>query len=87
MTTSQDGPGGRPQVPPLAGTAEAAEILKVANQAVARLARTHADFPRPVQVLAAGPVYLRGELEEWERGWERKRTGRPRKQGAEVPEK
>lgn len=85
MTTSQDGPGGRPQVPPLAGTAEAAAILQVRNQQVARLAAHHADFPKPVEQLAATPVYLRDEIVEWGRRWDRKRTGRPRKQGPEVP--
>jgi predicted DNA-binding transcriptional regulator AlpA len=70
----------RPNTPQggLAGVAEVAEILGVTRQRVAELRKDHADFPAPVQVLKAGPVWDRAELEAWERGWERKRTGRPK---------
>lgn len=71
----------------LAGTAEAAQVLGVRNQQVARLAKTHADFPKPVDVLAVGPIYSRSEIEEWGRRWTRKRTGRPRKSAGAGPEK
>lgn len=66
----------------LAGRAEAAEILGVSPQRVNQLRDEHADFPRPVDDLKSGPVWDRAELEAFNRGWDRKRTGRPRKSGA-----
>lgn len=72
----------RPSTPRsgLAGRAEAAEILGVSLQRVNQLRDAHKDFPRPVADLKCGPVWDRTELETWERGWNRKRTGRPQKE-------
>lgn len=72
----------RPSAPRggLAGVSEVTEILGVSRARVYQLAEDHEDFPRPVQELKAGPVWDRAEVEAWERGWERKRTGRPRKE-------
>lgn len=65
----------------LAGVAEAVEILGVSRARLYQLVGDHKDFPRPIAQLKGGPVWDRGQVEAWERGWERKRTGRPRKNG------
>lgn len=68
----------RPSTPRggLAGVAEAAEILGVSRQRVAEIRKDHGEFPAPVADLKSGPVWDRVEIERFERGWERKRTGR-----------
>lgn len=72
----------RPSAPRggLAGVAEAAELLGVSRQRIAEIRKDHKAFPAPVADLAAGPVWDRAELERFDRTWERKRTGRPRKE-------
>lgn len=65
----------------LAGVAEVTEILGVSRARVYQLMRDHPDFPEPLEDLKGGPVWDRGQVEAWEGGWERKRTGRPRKDG------
>jgi len=68
----------RPSTPQagLAGVAEVAEILGVSRQRVAEIRKDHEAFPAPVADLKSGPVWDRAEVERFERGWERKRTGR-----------
>jgi predicted DNA-binding transcriptional regulator AlpA len=63
----------------LAGVAEVTEILGVSRARVYQLMEGHEDFPKPAADLKGGPVWDRTEVETWERGWDRKRTGRPRK--------
>lgn len=65
------------------GTAETAGLLGVSKQRVSELAKTHPDFPQPIKRLKSGPVYDRGEMVEWEKNWERRRTGRPRRNAAQ----
>jgi len=66
------------------GTAETAELLGVSKQRVSELAKTHADFPKPIKRLKSGPVYDRAEIVQWESNWERRRTGRPRKKASQA---
>jgi len=49
----------------LAGTKEAAALLGVTGPRISQLARTHADFPEPVDHLSSGRVWLLEDLEEW----------------------
>lgn len=66
----------RTNLPDLVGVAETADILGVSRQRVSALAAGNAAFPRPVMRLAAGPVWLRPAIEQFERQWGR-RAGRP----------
>lgn len=66
----------QPPVPPLVGMAEIATLLGVSRQRAHEVS-ARPDFPTPVQHLAAGAVYIRAQVEAFNRGWERKRTGRP----------
>jgi predicted DNA-binding transcriptional regulator AlpA len=60
----------------LVGTHEIAETLAVSRQRVDELARTHADFPKPIAVLAAGRIWRKEDIVAWADRWERRR-GRP----------
>jgi hypothetical protein len=62
------------------GTAEVAEILSISRPRLDRVRKTHPDFPAPLAELRSGPVWGRAWIMEFDQGWERKRTGRPRKQ-------
>lgn len=66
-----------PTYPVFVGVAEVAEILGVSKQRAWTLAK-RADFPKPVKVLKATPVWLKRSITAWWAAWERKR-GRPRK--------
>lgn len=66
----------RSPLPALVGVAETAAILGVSRQRVSALAAGNTRFPRPVMRLAAGPVWLRPAIEQFERQWDR-RAGRP----------
>lgn len=67
----------------LVGKSAAARILGVAPQRVDRIERDRAagrrdDFPEPALVDERGRRYwLRADIEEFDRSWRRKRTGRP----------
>lgn len=63
----------------LVGMVEAGEILGVSRQRVYQLAEDHPDFPQPIAELAAGKIFTRASIEAFDKRWERKRTGRPRK--------
>jgi hypothetical protein len=65
------------------GTAEVAEVLGISRPRLDRVRKTHPDFPAPLAELRSGPVWGRAWIEEFDQGWERKRTGRPRKQAAD----
>ena len=47
------------------GIAEVAEMAKVKGEAVSNWRRRHADFPKPIQELRAGPVFAKHEIETW----------------------
>jgi hypothetical protein len=66
----------------LIGKSEIAQLLHVSPQRVDELSRTHADFPAPVAAPKMGPVYTRASVDVFNDGWERRRTGRPRKNAA-----
>jgi predicted DNA-binding transcriptional regulator AlpA len=54
------------KIPPLAGVAEAAEILGWSKQQV-NVYMSRGKFPEPIQRLASGPVWLRSQIEEYKR--------------------
>lgn len=63
--------------PELAGVAEVAEMLGVSKQTVVKYA-ARADFPEPLDRLAAGPVWRRADVEEWAKRTLPLPPGRPR---------
>lgn len=65
-----------PLMPELVGAGEIAEMLGVSKQRVAQL-RDRADFPVPIAVLKAGPVWTRDSLNQFLAGWSRKPGRRP----------
>lgn len=64
--------------PELAGVAEVAEVCRVPKRTAIRYTQ-RPDFPEPLDRLAAGPVWLRADVEEWARRMLPLPTGRPRK--------
>jgi predicted DNA-binding transcriptional regulator AlpA len=66
-----------PAYPLFVGVAEVAEILGVSKQRAWTLAK-RPDFPKPVRVLKATPLWLKRSVTAWWSAWERKR-GRPRR--------
>ena len=64
----------------LAGTAEVADMLGISRPRLDRVRKTHPSFPLPLADLRSGPVWERGDIERFNQEWERKRTGRPRKE-------
>jgi predicted DNA-binding transcriptional regulator AlpA len=67
----------KPAVSSLVGTAEATAVLGVSRRRLTQLSE-RPDFPRPVAVTAATPVWLRTEIQAFKQAWPR-RTGRPPK--------
>ena len=65
----------RPAFPELYGMAELAERLGVSRQR-ASIVSGKPDFPRPVAVLKATPVWTAGSVARFLRAWQR-RAGRP----------
>jgi hypothetical protein len=57
--------------PPIVGVTEAAGLLGITKQRLAQLTR-RSDFPAPWR-LAAGPFWLRSEIEGFQRRWPRRR--------------
>ncbi|MGH3826626.1 MAG: hypothetical protein ACRDQX_05560 [Pseudonocardiaceae bacterium] len=66
----------RPDFPPLASAAEAAEILGVSRQRVHQLAASNTRFPVPVARVGTGPLWTVPAIQHFARIWER-RPGRP----------
>jgi hypothetical protein len=66
----------RPDFPPLASAADAAEILGVSRQRVHQLAASNTRFPAPVARVGTGPLWTVPAIEHFARTWER-RPGRP----------
>jgi predicted DNA-binding transcriptional regulator AlpA len=62
----------------LAGLAEVAEMLGVTKRTATKYTR-RADFPRPLDRLASGPVWRRTDVERWAMASLPLRTGRPPK--------
>ncbi|MFC5149019.1 hypothetical protein [Streptomyces aureoversilis] len=54
-----------PLVPPLAGITEIATICNASSKQRAKQLTELKGFPPPVQVLAAGPVYVAQQVEDW----------------------
>lgn len=63
------------RLPELVSAVEAAAILGVSRQRVHQL-RARPLFPVPVIVLASGAIWLRSDIDEFNRVWTRK-PGRP----------
>lgn len=66
----------RPQIPPLVGNADIAEMLGVTRQRAAQLTDA-TGFPPAVAHIKAGPLRVRHQVEHWASTWTRK-TGRPK---------
>ncbi len=66
----------RPDFPPLASAADAAEILGVSRQRIHQLAASNTRFPAPVARVGTGPLWTVPAIEHFARIWER-RPGRP----------
>ena len=71
-----------PAFPALVGVAELAEMLGVSRQRASALPE-RADFPSPVAVLRAGPVWRRGDVSQFVASWPRT-SGRPTGQGSSA---
>jgi predicted DNA-binding transcriptional regulator AlpA len=68
----------------LVGRKELVVILGVSKQSVARYVNRE-DFPRPVERIAAGPIWRRGDVERWAKEHLPLPTGRPRKGKPPTP--
>lgn len=66
----------RPDFPPLASAADAAEILGVSRQRVHQLAASNTRFPAPVARVRTGPLWAVPAIEHFASVWDR-RPGRP----------
>jgi prophage regulatory protein len=51
----------------LVGVAEVAQMLDVSRQRVDAIAKRHDDFPKPIAELMAGRIWVRQQIEEWQR--------------------
>ncbi|TXS50132.1 hypothetical protein [Streptomyces sp. t39] len=72
-----------PSVPDLVGVSEIAEMLNVVRQRAAQLVQRD-DFPPAVAHLKSGPVFVRWQVEAFEKRWDR-RAGRPMKRVELTP--
>ncbi|MGH3430587.1 MAG: hypothetical protein ACRDQZ_23975 [Mycobacteriales bacterium] len=62
----------RPDFPPLASAADAAEILGVSRQRVHQLAASNTRFPAPVARVGTGPLWTVPAIEHFARVWDRR---------------
>src|SRR5438132_13141985 len=69
------------KAPEFVGIAELAELLAVTKQRASELAKS-ADFPEPLTVLKAGPVWTRASIARYLTTWSRRPGRPPRKQAA-----
>ncbi|MGH3815622.1 MAG: hypothetical protein ACRDUV_24745 [Pseudonocardiaceae bacterium] len=74
----------RPDFPPLASAADAAEILGVSRQRVHQLAASNTRFPAPVARVGTGPLWTVPAIEHFASVWDR-RPGRPAASTATEP--
>lgn len=65
----------------LAGLAEVAALLGVSKRTVKNY-RDRADFPKPIEELASGPVWLRSDVQAWADTHLPLPPGRPRRDPA-----
>lgn len=54
-----------PEILELVGVAEIAELAGTRKSAVVNWRKDHADFPKPVIVLKAGPIFWKTQVEAW----------------------
>jgi len=64
-------------MPPLAGVAEAAEIMGWDKRRVITYV-SRGSFPKPVAALASGRVWRREDIEAYSRSWHARHEGRSR---------
>jgi hypothetical protein len=74
----------RPDFPPLASAADAAEILGVSRQRVHQLAASNTRFPAPIVRVGTGPLWAVPAIEHFASVWDR-RPGRPAARTATEP--
>ena len=55
----------------LVGVAEIVEMLGVSRQRVDQLVRAYEDFPKPVAELVAGRIWMKADIENWARRYDR----------------
>lgn len=60
-----------PRIPDLVGLAEVQKIVGANSRQSAHYTSRKPDFPRPVQTLAMGSIWLRSDVEKWEKERER----------------
>src|ERR1700758_240014 len=58
----------------LVGISEIAEMAGVSKQAVTNWRMRYETFPRPVQTLQSGPVWVREHVESWVKGFRGEET-------------
>jgi hypothetical protein len=75
----------RPDFPPLASAADAAEILGVSRQRVHQLAASNTRFPAPVARVGTGSLWAVPAIEHFASVWDR-RPGRPAARTATEPD-
>jgi hypothetical protein len=63
----------------LVSVGDVAAMLGVTRQRADELIRTHPDFPAHVGAIGGKRAFTRTSIEEFDKRWDRKRTGRPRK--------
>jgi hypothetical protein len=67
----------QPAIPPLLGVAELADRLSVTRQRASDLAKASSFPPKPVAVLASGPIWVEPTVTHHLGTWDR-RPGRPK---------
>jgi len=73
-----------PNARELLGVIELANLLNVSRQRASELARTGSGFPRPIVLLASGPVWDRAMIARYVEHWDRRPRGRPRKKNLSL---
>ncbi len=68
-----------PAIPEVVGVQELAAMLHVSKQRASELARAESGFPKPIQTLASGPVWIKPSILRYVESWVRRPSGRPRK--------
>ncbi len=61
------------------GVPEIAEMLGVSRQRVYQLMETYDDFPDPIATLAVGRIWSRAAVEEWNRMYGERPSGKHRR--------
>jgi len=57
----------------IVGTAEVAAILECPKQQIHTL-RKRLDFPKPIVILAATPIWRASDIKTWKKTWKRRKS-------------